>query len=98
MRRKPMITSIIILALALAVAIAVIATLAYKLNAVEISRDEHYNTTVDLRDRISRVVMDKAKIEALYNTALLDIADQAQIIAALRAELEILKAEAEAAE
>ena len=92
-----MITSIIILALALAVAIAVIATLAYKLNAVEISRDEHYNTTVDLRDRMSRVVMDKAKIEALYNTALLDNADQAQIIAALRAELEILKAEAEEA-
>ena len=89
-----MIIAIIFLALAIAVAIAIIAGLGIQIERVKQTRDEHYYATVDLRDRMSRVVMDKAKIEELYNQALLDNTDQAQKIAALSAELDELRSAA----
>lgn len=89
-----MIIAIIFLALALSVAIAIIAGLVIQIERVKKTRDEHYYATVDLRDRMSRVVMDKAKIEELYNQALVDNADQAQKIAALSAELDELRSAA----
>lgn len=86
-----MIIAIIFLALALTLAIVIIAGLGIQIERVKQTRDEHYYATFDLRDRMSRVVMDKAKIEELYNQALLDNTDQAQKIAALSMELDELR-------
>lgn len=83
MRGKIMTASIIILSLALAAAIAVIAALTYKLAGVELSRDEFRNKYAELREENSRTILEKAKVEALYDEALIDNADQNRIIANL---------------